>query len=248
MRFRYGLIGAVLGAIVGGAAALLIISISTNGDDFGIVFMGVLYGPVGLAIGAVLGVVAALCVLPFVHGDKAARLAPKKKALLIPGLVIGAPLLSIGLLSWAFSLGGPPSDNQLLSNFARHRSAFEQLARMVQTDKGLQWVDVDWASPSNTSTVGVSPARLAEYRSLLRRAGVPKGFQVGDTPNEIDFYSWVTGSVLSDDTFKGYAYCAKPPVHRLRSLDNYQPGSENVEIAYRHIQGQWYLFYESTPG
>ena len=119
---------------------------------------------------------------------------------------------------------------------------------MVQADKGLTRVDDDWTQPDDPQRVGVGPARIAEYRRLLRRVGTPRGFQTTGATDDIDFYYWLTGSAITSDREKGYSYLATPPAHLLKSLDQCQPDDRNPVEFYRHIQGNWYLFYEYLPG
>ena len=58
------------------------------------------------------------------------------------------------------------------------------------------------------------------------------------------------GSAISSDIAKGYAYLTVAPIEVLVSLDGYrpEPGRDEVIRVYRHIRGNWYLFYEYIPG
>jgi hypothetical protein len=67
----------------------------------------------------------------------------------------------------------------------------------------------------------------------------------------VDFYYWDIGSAVSSDTDKGYAYLTMPPFNLLPSLDGSHPDERNGDNGvktYRHIRGNWYLFYEYIPG
>ena len=60
--------------------------------------------------------------------------------------------------------------------------------------------------------------------------------------DSIAFFYWLTGSAISSDTDKDYAYMTKPPANMLNSLDQCQPDNRKGVEAYPHIEGNWYLF------
>jgi hypothetical protein len=101
--------------------------------------------------------------------------------------------------------------------------------------------------PADTKSVGVSPERLADYRKLLRDVGTPRGFQVSKGRDGFNFFSWMRGSAISDDMDKGFAYRTTPPSSTVQTLDGIRAESRDGFIAYRHVRGNWYLFYEFTP-
>ena len=80
---------------------------------------------------------------------------------------------------------------------------------------------------------------------------MPRGFRSEAFSYEVDFYYWIIGSAISSDTAKGYAYSKRPPAETLSSLDGYRPDPNKADDTikvYRHIRGNWYLFYEYIPG
>ena len=246
MKVLYGVAGAILGAIVGGTSALLITSLQSKGNaiEDGLTFLG--YGLLGLLLGVIAGVILALRLF---HALREGKLSRKRKALLLAASLISPLALTAGIFKAAAYVSAPPSDRELLAHFDRHRATFDQLARMTQADKGLERVDDNWTSPDAPLTGSVSASRLAAYRRLLRNAGVPRGFRATADGTEVDFYYWLTGSAISSDTDKGYAYLTKPPPHVLSSLDPCHPDDPDEQVtAYRYIQGHWYLFYEYLPG
>lgn len=245
MKIVLGIVGAILGALVGGAVVLLLMVLTAGGNDVAGGFFLMFAGPLGLPVGAIVGAVAALRALRTLRNGERTR---QQKAFLAAAGIVGPLALTVGLLWAGMMLSGPPSDQKMLRNFARHRSTFDTLAQMTQADKRLQRVDQGWTIPGNPATVGVSPARLATYHRLLTGAGVPRGFQTTDDGMETDFYYWLTGSAITSDTDKGYAYLTKPPPNLLDSLDQCRPDERHVVTAYRHITGNWYLFYEYLPG
>lgn len=248
MRLLAGFIGAFVGAIVGVVSLAFIAFKIFGGGDLGSYLMVAYYGWIGLAIGAVVGIVLALFILRYLRRDDLGITAQRKKTILIVSLVIGLPTLVAGMLWIPQQPDNPPPDKELLENFQRHQATFNELAQMAQVDKGLNRVGDNWTSPGDPQKIGVSPTRINEYRRLLNDAGVPGGFQSAIEANEVEFYYWFTGSAISDDTEKGYAYLTKPPAHLLKSLDQCQLDGDSGSESYRHIQGNWYLFYDYIPG
>ena len=246
MGFFYGFVGAVLGSILGGVTAFFVLTAVTDGNSLGVGLGMLVFGPVGLVLGAILGVMLALRVLYYVRGNRDNGQARRKNALVVGGFVLAIPILITAMLWGVDQFGNPPSDQQLLNNFNRHRATFDKLAQMTKADKNLSRVDSDWTDPSDPQTVGVMPERIREYRRLLDSVDLHRGFQAYG--KEVDFISYAQGSAISSDTDKGYAYLTVPPKQTLSSLDQCQPDEDEKAIeAYRHIEGCWYLYYDYRP-
>ncbi len=245
--FFFCLLGAVSWAIVGAAAALLFVAVHSDGNDLGDAFGFMGLAPVGLILGAILGVVLALILKQYATKNWSEEQAKRKNFLIVTGSVLAAPILTAALIWDAGRYGGPPPDQQLLADFARHRTDLEKVAQMKQADRGLLRVDYNWTEPDNPQKVGVPIQRVAKYRRLLESAGVHRGFEAYQ-PHEVDFLYWGRGSAISSDTDKGYAYLTVPPKQVLKTLDDCQPDEKNGVEAYRHIEGHWYLYYKYLPG
>lgn len=146
---------------------------------------------------------------------------------------------------WINSLGVEPEDAAMIRNFQAHRPEFELLRAMIANDKGLQRVDQNWTSPEDLSTIGITEKRIAQYRSLFRKLGVPRGFKAYRGPEEIDLLAYSFG-MLDSGVGKSYSWLAHPPETTVPSLDRPpdQP-REGHHDAYRLIEGHWYLHYES---
>lgn len=142
----------------------------------------------------------------------------------------------------------PPSDQELIANFQRHQPAFDQLLLMAQADKGLSSVSDGWTVPDDLATAGVSQGRVDRYHELFKVTGLQSCI-TDERHRDVSLCAWGIGSALDSDTLKGYAYLAKPPANVLNILDDCQPDDHRFSVeAYRHIQGDWYLFYEYIPG
>ncbi len=245
MKILYGFVGAILGFVFGGIAATLVVSATSDGNDFADGFKLMGYGLVGLILGMILGALLALRIAHYVETHPQAK---RKNILIVAGSALAVSGACAIMLWGNDQLRLPPSDQQLISNFNRHRSAFDTLAQMSSTNKKLTRVDYGWTEPSDPKTIGVSPARIGRYRQLLDSVNVHRGFEASDEGAEIDYLYWATGSAISSDTDKGYAYLTTPPKQMLSSLDPCRPDEKNGVKAYRHIQGPWYLYYDYLPG
>ena len=252
MRVVAGLIGAVLGTIIGVVIGLVAAIITTHNDLFGILFIGMFTVPAGVLLGSIIGRIAGQRLFYF-SGEATGRgrLRTRRVGLLSSAVVSIAATLMV-LLVWAIRIGmTPPSDQRLLSNFDKHEAIFNKVIEMVKTDRDLIRVDENWTEPKDLETIGVSPARIANYRQMLREARVPRGFGAETFAYEVDFFYWMIGSAISSDTRKGYAYRKRPPLETLSRLDGYRLDRKNADEplkVYRRIRGNRYLFYEYIPG
>lgn len=141
----------------------------------------------------------------------------------------------------------PPSDRDLIANFQHHRAAFSELITMARADKGLTSVGDGWTNPNDLLAGGVLQSHVDQYRRLFKVAGL-QSCSMGDH-QDVDLGVWGIGSALDSDTLKGYAYLAKPPANVLNILDDCQPDDRRSGFeAYRHIEGNWYLYYNYIPG
>ena len=241
------LLGAVLWAVVGAAAAVLFVAFRSDGNDFGDAFAAIGLVPFGLVLGAIVGVVLTLKVRGYAADHWEGRQAKRKTSLIVTSFILAAPLFVTMMLWEQQQLRRPPSDRQLLSNFQRHQKEFDTLARMTQADKDLRRVDYNWTDPGDPQAVGVSATRIRVYRRLLDDVRCHRGFN-SYQDHGTEFQYWGHGSAISDDEDKGYAYLTVPPKQVLNSLDDCQPDEANVVQAYCHITGCWYLYYDYLPG
>jgi hypothetical protein len=249
VRFLSAIIGAVVGAIVGLVSALFLATMRARNNVLAEGFIFVYAAPVGLIVGTALGIIGGLRILHYLREGETTGRARSKKLRLMLSVIVGIAAVATGMLWVVSSRHNPPSDRALLANFGHHESTFNQLVEMANADKWLDRVDEDLTSPKEPETVGVSPARITTYRRLLREARVSRGFHAIGFGAEVDFYYWLMGSAISSDTGKGYAYLTSPPGNLLTTLDRCRPDENNGfgVRAYRHIRGNWYLFYEYIP-
>jgi hypothetical protein len=164
-------------------------------------------------------------------------------------IVMRFPQTTILLLSVALfascnfpDFSGQPHlpDEQLIENFKTHRAEFEKLVAMVLEDKSLTRVDEDWTQPENLANL-----RVAEYRQLFKVVGTPRGVSARLNRESIEFIASSQGWAVHGSS-KGYLYSEKTPEYYGKPID----GLDEISLAerpygsgYRHIEGNWYLYF-----
>ncbi len=170
------------------------------------------------------------------------------KVALVAGGVLAlaaAPfVLGALILVWVWTSGDIPhrADAELIDNFRAHRAEFDRLLGMVHADEKLLRVDVDWTSPENPQEAGVSPERVEEYRRMFRKLGVRRGFNAFGGRDYVEFMTSAKGLSIGGSA-KGYAYSTRRPELIVDDLDRHRARQTSSFTAYRHIEGDWYLFF-----
>jgi len=136
-----------------------------------------------------------------------------------------------------------PSDQTLLDNFTKHEQDFGKLVAMIWTDKQLQRVDATGTNPGDLQSIGVSPERISEYRTLFSRLSIPRGFYAFHNPERFTFLASAQGLSVSGSA-KGYAYLEDKPDLVVTNLEAYCPADGRSFTAYQHIKGNWYLYFD----
>jgi hypothetical protein len=151
------------------------------------------------------------------------------------------------LLVFAFSLMGcaakHPTDKVLMTDFEAHKAEFNQLVQMFLADKKLFRVSYYATYPENPSEIGVSQQRIQEYRELLHKLDLREGMGGASDKNMVWFSASTFGLNIAD-TNKGFAYVAKEPSLIVDNLDGYRSKDGKACTAFRHIEGNWYLYLD----
>ena len=136
-----------------------------------------------------------------------------------------------------------PSDEALVNNFQSHRSEFDQLLQMFLADKKLGRVAYDFTRPANPAEIGISGQRLKEYRKLFDRLDLSAGIEGYDEKDLVWFHASTQGLSVTGSG-KGYAWLTKPPQLVVENLDTYWSKDGRSFTAFRHIEGNWYLYFD----
>jgi hypothetical protein len=149
-----------------------------------------------------------------------------------------------------------PTDEALVTRFTKHRGELEQLIRMFEADKGLGRVGKDFTRPDDPSLVGVSPARIREYRRLCEAVGAERCIEgydatfdrlyVTNSPRpETKDPIWIIVSASGfsiGGSSKGFLYSHAPHFEVVPNLEHPPPGPCRTWI--KHIDGPWYEYFE----
>ena len=128
-----------------------------------------------------------------------------------------------------------PTDAELIRQFYAQRTAIEELQRMFAEDGGDGRIASDF-----TRDISLSPERWHAYQTRFANLHMPLGIEGYRKCDCVEFIVSATGLAVSGSA-KGFYYSAATPNPIVDPLDN--PG--NARILYRHIEGNWYLFYSS---
>jgi len=159
-------------------------------------------------------------------------------------------LIGAGVLLAACGSDLRPTDAEMIANLRAKMPLFEKLVAMIQEDRDLERVDVDWTRPDNPATIGVTPQRIATYRALMKEAGIARGFYALKPRTNIKFIGYASG-LFTHGWGKSYVYLL-PDAESSRydfdleegDLDAAAVGQRKF-FGYRHIDGPWYLLLDS---
>ncbi|MEI8292494.1 MAG: hypothetical protein WCG66_00740 [bacterium] len=136
-----------------------------------------------------------------------------------------------------------PKDNTLIINFRRNEVDFEHLLTMLRQDKELERVDDTWTKPEDPATIGVTKERISSYRAIFSKLGIPRRFYAFHDPERFTLLASAHGLSVTGSA-KGYAYMVQKPDLVVASLDEYWSADGKSFTAYRHIKGNWYLYFD----
>lgn len=145
---------------------------------------------------------------------------------------------------------GPPADQDLIANFEKNKDGFEELIKMIRGDAGLEVVDDTWTRPQNPRSIGITEARIKNYKELFKRLNTPRGFNTlegsATTHLKVDLNVYAVGMVAAGAS-KGYSYLeVLPSANIVDNLDGINDTSPGDHVYYRHIAGNWYLYFEAN--
>jgi hypothetical protein len=128
-----------------------------------------------------------------------------------------------------------PTDAELIRQFSAQRTALEELRRMFTEDGGDGRIASDF-----TRGITLSSDRWHAYQTRFADLHMPLGIEGYRKCDCVEFIVSASGLAVSGSA-KGFYYSASSPAPIVDQLDN--PG--DARILYRHIEGNWYLFYSS---
>jgi hypothetical protein len=151
--------------------------------------------------------------------------------------------------------GKHPSDTALISLFQENESSFNKLVEMSNIDSNVvriapdfTWLETNANWPRPESQLGFTQERWKEYRTLFQQLHLNDGISRGNDSNGVVilFIAHSSGLVVNGSS-KGIVYSQKKLSPLFESLDQNEklnPDNQDNGIAYRKIQGHWYLYYD----
>ncbi len=141
----------------------------------------------------------------------------------------------------------PPREKMLIENFVSHRSTYERLRDMLQADKQVRRV-ATWGVETADSVVphvppdgGFSADRYKEYLALLGQVGGKGAFRGDGEHSNLGVLVWASGWG-GDTRHIDICWSDHEPENRVASLDDYYRTPKPRRPAFRHIDGNWYLW------
>ncbi|MEP6704528.1 MAG: hypothetical protein ABJB34_06965 [Acidobacteriota bacterium] len=150
---------------------------------------------------------------------------------------------------------GHPSDADMIRKFNDHRDEFDTLVSMFKEDRSLGRVGANFTRTSNFfekcsgkdawegSEIEVTRERLHDYDKRFADLGLTAGIEGYCEKESIVLYASTRGLSVTGSS-KGYAYLGQPPKIITDNLDSYWSEDGRSFTAYRHIDGNWYLYFD----
>jgi hypothetical protein len=165
------------------------------------------------------------------------------------GIVIASFFVGMAFLFGDFDHHA--NDAELIHIFTTHRSTFDRLVAMSNSDSNFSRIARDFTGPDSTWKVPptfhpLSKDRWNEYRATFDTLHLKGGLYrsaSGDTVI-IGLIAWSQG-LASEGTSKGYVFSRTPLTPVFSSLDRASTFQKTDDgVAYRAIAPNWYLEYD----
>jgi hypothetical protein len=114
---------------------------------------------------------------------------------------------------------------------------------MIVQDEGLVALDPRHPSPGDRQFDGISGSRIAEYRKLLKELGIRGGIAASSDRKTIEITSSARG-FATHNSQKGYVHSTALRQEHLVATDLDELSKRGVGSGLRHIDDDWYIFFE----
>ena len=138
-----------------------------------------------------------------------------------------------------------PSDSSLLARFEEAEPDFNRLLEMFEEDSNVARVLPEFLLSGELTPIseGLPLARWNEYRELLVKLGIKHGIaRREESPCHVFLIASARGGSIGE--YKGFAYCDAAPAPLFQSLDERPAVFQGNFLIFKHVKGQWYLYYE----
>jgi endonuclease YncB( thermonuclease family) len=137
----------------------------------------------------------------------------------------------------------PPSDAQMIKDYADHKSWFKDIATSTGEDPRLANVSRDPESWKRARGAGVPQERIDEYVKLLEKLGANETLS---SVYGIGKVCLITADIVlglfDNGIIKGYVFSPSDPHPLFKDLEHWPSDAADVTTAYRPVADDWYLF------
>jgi hypothetical protein len=158
-------------------------------------------------------------------------------------VVVGLFLIAIVIFfNWGSAI---PRQSQLIEQYQKNKESYSALKEMIREDGlvtigdyGSQFAreEFNW---TDASKANVSETRAAEYKKIMLKTDTKRVDLGKDGTVTISMAGW---GFMSRGWRINLVWLADAkPSPMLSSIDEFERESENVKLAYSHIENNWYL-------
>ena len=164
------------------------------------------------------------------------------------GLAVLVIIVALSALPLYFHVvSQPPKESTTITNFHKHRAAYDKLREMLLSDSNLVRV-ADWGVQTADSPVAHVPPegnfsadRYHQYLVLLTEIGAKGAFRTREKHPEIGVQIWVSG-FAGDTRHVNVCWRENEPMNQVASLDAFYRTQKPRQSVYRHVDGNWYIW------
>ena len=169
-------------------------------------------------------------------------------AAFVLSVLLIVPVALVVLVAHTANRISDPSDEELIATFLSHEADFQELAQMLDSERGRLSLAGEAVELTDLGTAGASATRIVNYENLLRKIDV-KNFRY--LPRSGDIILPV--SETSDSRpgcSKSYRYLPRDEPQRLVYHRGYGWRGPGIYILTgdRRIKGHWFVHHDTTLG
>ena len=137
----------------------------------------------------------------------------------------------------------PPTDSQMLKDYADHKSWFKRVAYLVQADPRLAEVSRDPESWKRARTAGAPQEMIDQYVHLLEQLDANETLaSVYGIGEACLITADIVVGLFDNGVIKGYVLKPSDPRPLVEDLENWPKETADATTAYKPVADGWYLF------
>jgi hypothetical protein len=139
----------------------------------------------------------------------------------------------------------PPSDEQLIVKYHRHKASFSRIASLIDKDERLTAVNWEPKSRAAAARAGVSQADIDTYARLLKKLGVNQELTTVVGLGKFCLVTTdITYGIIDTGVIKGYVFSPTDPHPLAKDLEHRGGSDLDATTVYRKVDEDedWYLF------